>query len=200
MYDMAMASPTSAGASGPRQQLLERAIDYLTERGMSDISLRELAAALGTSHRMVIYHFGSKEGLFVEVVRETERRQRQVLADLIGGSHADFTDPSRRFWRQLRSPELAPLVRLFFELYGQALQGRSYALPILTGVVDSWIEPLLPALQAAGLSRSEARAQARLGLAVTRGLLLDVLATGDIAGVDDAYESYLAAVALRGRG
>jgi AcrR family transcriptional regulator len=193
-----MSTPTSPAGIGPKQQLLERAIGYLTERGMSGISLRELSAALGTSHRMLIYHFGSKEGLFVDVVRETERRQRQVLADLIGESEADFSDLSRRFWRQLRAPELAPLERLFFELYGQALQGRSYALPILTGVVDSWIEPLIPALQAAGLSSAEARAQARLSLAVVRGLLLDVLATGDITGVDEAYERYLAASAALG--
>lgn len=195
-----MSSPGSPAVSGPKQQLLERAISYLTERGMSDISLRELAAALGTSHRMLIYHFGSKEGLFVEVVREADRRQRQVLADLIGGPPADFADASRRFWRQLRSAELAPLGRLFFELCGQALQGRSYALPVLAGVVDSWIEPLLPALQAAGLSEPQARAQARLGLAVVRGLLLDVLATGDVTGVDEAYDCYLAASAALGNG
>ncbi len=59
-----------------REQLLERALEFLTGRGMGDISLRELAAALGTSHRMLIYHFGSKEGLFVEVVRASERRQQ----------------------------------------------------------------------------------------------------------------------------
>jgi AcrR family transcriptional regulator len=195
-----MANVALRSGDDPRQQLLERVLGYLTNHGIGDISLRELAAALGTSHRMLIYHFGSKEGLFVAVVQEAEIRQRQLLANLSGGTAdgggtADFAALARRFWQQLRSPELAPLERLFLELYGQALQGRSYALPVLADFVDSWVQPLIPALMAAGLSRSEARAEARLGIAVGRGLLLDVLATGDVTGADEAYERYLAASA-----
>jgi len=190
-----MASVAPRTGDDPKQQLLERALGYLTEHGIGDISLRELAAALGTSHRMLIYHFGSKEGLFLAVVQEAENRQRQLLANLFGGGTADFAASARSFWEQLRSPELAPLERLFFELYGQALRGRSYALPILAGFIDSWVQPLIPALMAAGLSRPEAQAEARLGIAVARGLLLDVLATGDVAGADGAYERYLAASA-----
>jgi AcrR family transcriptional regulator len=192
-----MPAQVPGAASGPRGQLLGLAIDYLTERGLSDISLRELAAALGTSHRMLIYHFGSKEGLYVEVIRETERRQREALEELLeepGGALADVT---RRFWRRLSAPELAPLERLFFEVYGQALQGRRYAVPVLDGVVDSWIEPAVTVLRGEGLTEREARAEARLGLAVIRGLLLDLLATGDTGGVEDALERYLAAATRR---
>lgn len=183
---------------GPRDKLIERATDLLMERGLSDISLRELAAALGTSHRMLNYHFGSKEGLFVEVARAAERRQRHVLEGLFDEFHGDLLDLARRFWELLRAPELAPLERLFFDLYGQGLQGRPYAQSFLAGIVDSWIEPVLPALRAEGLSEVAARAEARLGLAVVRGLLLDLLATGNETGVDEAFERHLAALsALR---
>jgi AcrR family transcriptional regulator len=177
----------------PRTALLERATAYLIERGLSDISLRELAAALGTSHRMLIYHFGSKEKLFVEVVRETERRQQQVFQNMLETAHGTPIEVARQFWQRLSSPELAPLERLFFEIYTQALQGRPYALPVLDGVVESWIQAALPALKQQGLSNAEARAEARLGIAVTRGLLLDLLATGDHQGVNEAYERYLTA-------
>ena len=194
---MASVAPRTGG--DPKQQLLERALGYLSEHGIGDISLRELAAALGTSHRMIIYHFGSKDGLFLAVVQEAERRQRELLASLLGAGEPDFATAGRHFWRQLRSPELAPLERLFFELYAQALQGRGYARPVLASFTDSWIEPLVPALRAAGLSEPEARAEVRLGIAVVRGLLLDVLATGDAAGADQAYERYLAATAARHR-
>jgi AcrR family transcriptional regulator len=186
------------GAGGdPKQQLLERALGYLAEHGIGDISLRELAAALGTSHRMLIYHFGSKEGLFVAIVQEAENRQRRLLASSFGTGSPDLADLARRFWRQLRSPELAPLIRLFFELYVQALQGRDYARPILAGFPDSWVEPMLPGLMALGLTESQARAETRLGIAVIRGLLLDVLATGDVAGADAAHEAYVAALIAR---
>jgi AcrR family transcriptional regulator len=183
---------------GPRQQLIERATDYLSARGLSDISLRELAAALGTSHRMLNYHFGSKEALFVEVARTAERRQQQVLDELFQSFDGTLPDLARHFWRLLRSPELAPLERLFFELYSQGLQGRAYAQPFLVGIVDSWIEPVIPALLAGGLTEAEARTEARLGLAVVRGLLLDLLATDSEADVDAAFERHLAGLtALR---
>jgi AcrR family transcriptional regulator len=186
------------GAGGdPKQQLLERALGYLAEHGIGDISLRELAAALGTSHRMLSYHFGSKEGLFVAIVQEAENRQRWLLASSFGTEGLDVADLARRTWRQMRAPELAPLLRLFFELYVQALQGRDYAQPILAGFPDSWVEPMLPGLMALGLTESQARAETRLGIAVIRGLLLDLLATGDVAGADAAHEAYVAALMAR---
>jgi AcrR family transcriptional regulator len=173
-------------------------MDYLAEHGLSDVSLRELASALGTSHRMLIYYFGSKDDLLVEVVREVEHRQQQALLALSGDVEGQPLDIARRFWNALRAPELAASERLFFELYGQALQGRPYAVPFLAGVVASWIDVAVPAMMAGGLTEREARAQARLGIAVVRGLLLDVLATGDDAGVDEAHELFLTAItALR---
>jgi AcrR family transcriptional regulator len=183
---------STENAAPARQQLLERALEYLTGRGMGDISLRELATALGTSHRMLIYHFGSKEGLFVEVVRASERRQQRALAEVVASSDGTLEDVIRQFWQRLRSPDLAAHERLFFELYGQALQGREYAQSVLDGVVDDWVVPAAAVLTGRGLSPEDARAEARLGLAVVRGLLLDVLATGDTAGVDAAFERYLA--------
>src|SRR3954464_4293189 len=115
----------AAGAGGdPKQQLLERALGYLAEHGIGDISLRQLAAALGTSHRMLIYHFGSKEGLLVAVVNEVERRQRTPIAALETDMDLPVAEVVRRMWRQLSDPSMWPHERLFFELYGQALQGR----------------------------------------------------------------------------
>ena len=67
----------------PRGRLLEAAIDHIAARGVTDLSLRELAAAIGTSHRMLIHHFGSREGLWVEVIRAVEERQRDALAEVV---------------------------------------------------------------------------------------------------------------------
>ena len=66
----------------PRDRLLAAAVDYAAQHGISDVSLRTLAAGLGTSHRMLIHHFGSKEGLLAAVVTEVERRQRDTLLGL----------------------------------------------------------------------------------------------------------------------
>src|SRR6185437_5731729 len=119
----------------PRGRLLEAAIDYIATRGVSDLSLRELAAAIGTSHRMLIHHFGSMEGLWVEVIRTVEQRQRDLLAEIV-------PDPA------------------------QALQARPGTTALLDGIVDSWLEPGIEYGLARGMTREQAAAGARLGVAV----------------------------------
>jgi AcrR family transcriptional regulator len=176
----------------PRQELLERAIDFIAQRGLTDLSLRELAAAIGTSHRMLIHHFGSKEGLWVEVVRAVEAHQREALGDLLPDPASDPAEAMRAWWRHISDPSLWPNERLFFEVYGQALQGRPGTEALLDGIVDSWLDAITDINVAAGMEPAFARAHGRLGIAVTRGLLLDLLATGDRAGVDAAVEAWIA--------
>ncbi len=55
-----------------RQQLLQSVMEHLEAEGLGAASLRQIAAAVATSHRMLVYHFGSKEALLVEVVRALE--------------------------------------------------------------------------------------------------------------------------------
>ena len=174
-----------------RRQLLDRAIDHVGAHGIGDLSLRSLAAALGTSHRMLIHHFGSKEGLWVAIARTVEARQREVLAGHLAASHDRPREAMRAWWRHISDRSLWPNERLFFELYGQALQGRPYATDLLDGVVDAWLDPVVELLEAGGVPTEAARAHARLGIAVIRGLLMDVLATGDVAGVDAAMDAFI---------
>ena len=176
----------------PREKLLQAAIDYVAQNGITDLSLRRLATALGTSHRMLIHHFGSKEGLWVAIVREVERRQREVLAEMIGAVEGQSVeDAMRAWWRHISDPSLWPNERLFYELYGQAIQGRPHTVQMLDGIIEDWLEPAVEINMALGLGAAEARAHARLGIAVTRGLLLDLVATGDVEGVDAAMDAFI---------
>jgi AcrR family transcriptional regulator len=174
----------------PRGRLLEAAIDHIAQRGISDLSLRELAAAIGTSHRMLIHHFGSREGLWVEVIRAVEARQRDALAAVVPDAADSPGDALRRWWRHISDPSLWPNERLFFEVYGQALQGRPGTTELLDGIVDAWLEPGAAPLIERGMPREQALALSRLGIAVTRGLLLDLLATGDREAVDAALDAF----------
>lgn len=186
-----MTGQTTGVPNPARDRLLRAAVDHLAAHGLADLSLRRLAAALNTSHRMLIYHFGSREGLLVDVVRAVEAEQRQALADLREPPGRSPREVARDFWRRLTDPALAPHERLFFELYGQALQGRPYAAPLLDAVVENWLEPLTSLLNQADLEPEIVRADTRLAVAVARGLLLDLLATDDRAAVDAAFERYL---------
>jgi AcrR family transcriptional regulator len=175
-----------------RDRLLGKAIDHIAERGLSDLSLRELAAAIGTSHRMLIHHFGSKEGLWVEVIRAVEAEQRAALPQHLPDPATDPAGAMRAWWRHISAPGLWPNERLFFEVYGQALQGRPGTGGLLDGIVDTWLEPGIAGYVALGVDRETAEARARLGIAVTRGLLLDLLATGERERVDAAMEEWIA--------
>ena len=195
---MPEATPAAAPAATPRDRLLEAVVESALAGGIADQSLRAIAEAAGTSHRMLIHHFGSKEGLLVEVVRAVEARQRALFAELSDGPDGPSdSELGRTFWSHLRDPALAPQERLFFEVYGQALQGREWAKPLLPGAVEDWIGPLAAMSAASGGDPATARIDARLAVAVTRGLLLDVLATGNAAEVDAAMERFVQLMAGR---
>ena len=187
----------------PRERLLAAAVQYALEHGIGDLSLRRLAAELGTSHRMLLYHFGSREGLMVAVVRAVEAGEQELMAESLSDPEADPVETIRANFARLADASMWPQERLFFELYVRALQGDPGALPLLDGVVDRWVDRMAEVLVAQGHPEEEARADARLGVAVVRGLLLDLLATGDHEGVAAAMERYLegwAAAATRRAG
>jgi len=169
----------------PRDRLLAAAVQHALDKGIVDLSLREIASAIGTSHRMLIYHFGSREGLLVAVVREVERREHEMIA-----WQSFAADDARREWDRLIDPSLHAQERLFFEIYVHALLGRPGTDGFLEEALEGWISPMVDSLTGSGMERDEARVVARLGVAVTRGLLLDLLASGDSVGVTRAYELF----------
>jgi AcrR family transcriptional regulator len=166
--------------SDERDRLLAASVDYALEHGIGDLTLRQLASAIGTSHRMLVYYFGSRDELLVEVTKAVEAQQRASID----------TDDLASMWRRLTDPAMWPQERLFFELYAQGLQGHEHAKAFLDGIVDDWLVPLTELAVEQGVPRAKARADARLQLAVTRGLLLDLLATGERKGVNAAMARF----------
>jgi AcrR family transcriptional regulator len=173
----------------PRERLLEAVVDHLGRTGLRDTSLRGIAAGVGTSHRMLSYHFGSRTRLLVAVAQHVEQQQREGLAQMLASGLAPV-ELMRAMWAGIADPSLHPQERLFFELYARALQGGEEADGFLPEAVEAWIGPSTELFRRLGLPEEDARAEARLSLAVARGLLLDLLATGDRAAVDAAAERY----------
>lgn len=166
-----------------RKQLLDALIEDFANRGIGDRSLREVADAVGTSHRMLLHHFGSREDLLLAVVDEVERRQMGLLSEMPKTAADGFA----AMWADVRRPGLRALERLFFECYARAAQGEKPFTRMIPGAVDGWLREVESA--AAGIAYDGA--MARLGLAVTRGLLLDLVATNDDAGVDAAAKAFV---------
>ncbi len=190
------APPDPASASDPtltsRDRLLAGAARHIGEHGFADVSLRDLATALGTSHRMLIYHFGSKQQLFVEIIRAFETEQRLMIEAFAGDLSLSRVEVMRRVWQQVSSPDATDQVRLFFQVCGQALAGNGANRALLEGIISDWLDPMVEVERARGTPAAQARAEVRIGVALMRGLLLDLLATGDRKGVDAAFERFLA--------
>jgi AcrR family transcriptional regulator len=173
-------------------------IEHFAADGLADQSLRRIAEAVGTSHRMLLYHFGSKDGLMLAVVREVEERTKAQFLTLGEGAGPEQTEELvRSIWQYVADPALGDFERLFFALYGRALQGDESFRPLLKENIETWLEANATFAVAAGLPVERFQAHARLGLAVTRGLLLDLLATGDRTAVEGALEVF--AARYRGR-
>src|SRR5260370_25868533 len=105
-----------------RAQLLSALADHLLSEGLSGLSLRPLARALGTSPRMLLYHFGSKESMVAEGLAEARRRQMEAMASWIGEHQGDQRGLLAYMWGWLSDPQTEPFLRLFFEAYALALQ------------------------------------------------------------------------------
>jgi AcrR family transcriptional regulator len=172
-----------------RRELLHALFDEFAANGIGDRSLRDVAAAVGTSHRMLLHHFGSREDLLIAIVEEAERRQMALVPDLPENPADGFA----AMWADLRRPELRQLERLFFECYSRAAQGEKPFTRMVPGAVDGWLREVEDNADA-----PYDRAMARLGLAVTRGLLLDLVATNDEAGVDAAAKAFVSLLSARG--
>jgi AcrR family transcriptional regulator len=156
-----------------REAVLVRAADYVLEQGLAGLSLRPLAKALGTSPRMLLYDFETKERLIHEILAEIRRRE----AALLDAEVRTLDD----VWRWISAPEREPFLRVFFEVYVAAL-GREEAAPF----VRDWLEFLHERWQP-----PVDEATATLMVAVIRGLLLDRLATRDRARTDQALRRFV---------
>jgi AcrR family transcriptional regulator len=174
-----------------REDLLQRVVDDVAQHGIGDRSLRELALAVGSSHRMLLYHFGSRDGLVAAIVDEVEARQRAALAAAVAGA-APGTPREElvlQLWHQVSSEELRPFVRLFFEALASSHRQQDDHL------TATWLDE--SDVLTAALGAPADAVDLRLGIAVVRGLLVDVVATGETG---PATESLLRFLELWGSG
>ena len=158
--------------------------------GIGDRSLRDIAAAVGTSHRMLIHHFGSRRGLLTEVVRKIDADGHQFLA-----TFAPKPEEARvAMWKRLSDPKFWPAARLIYECYVRAYRREQPYASLLPGLVDDWVDQMVELRVAWPPHEGQGRALARLEVAVFRGLILDLVGTADRRGVDAAFKEFRALV------
>lgn len=164
-----------------RADLLQRATAYVLQHGLTDLSLRPLAGALGVSPRLLLYHFGSKEQLVVEMLSTIAVQQQSALA------HVDpAADPTERFdvlWAHLTSPELTPFLRSLFEVELRAIGGDGPYRQFAQGAIQAWTQVVAAHLKDAPAPTTN------FVLATLTGLLIDRFSTGDEKRTDEAFRA-----------
>ena len=192
--------PAQSRVSSARQlELLERAYAYVLQHGLTSLSLRPLAHAIGSSPRVLLFLFGSKEGLVQALLARARTAQLEVLNQTPPtGSVEDFASVVRGVWQWLLDKQHRRMLALWLETYAQSLvEPSGPSADFARRTVDDWLE-LLAARQPAPLRRSRAGATERgLALAVLRGALLDLLATGDEERTTGIVEAYLSRLPSR---
>jgi AcrR family transcriptional regulator len=167
-----------------KQRLLDACTDYALEHGLPD-RLEPLAGAAGTSARMLIYHFGTRDALLRAVLGHARQRQLDTFGDLLRARPGEpYPTTLDKAWTSMTGPDGQPFLRMFGQLRESSVQ------PLWpdfrrTATTD-WLGPL-----AAGLRSIGQDDRATLVLAVIRGLLMDLDATADTARTGQAFQQFL---------
>jgi AcrR family transcriptional regulator len=168
--------------SARQEELLEQAYRYVLRNGLTDMSLRPLAQAIGSSPRVLLFLFGSKDGL-IRALLARARADEQALLDRLRSvpGPQGLAEATRATWAWLSDPRHRPLLALWVQAYARSLtEPAGPWAGFARGTVEDWLA-ILAAAQTPSRRRSKAGLSERtLALAVLRGALLDLLATGDV--------------------
>lgn len=132
---------------------------------------------------MLLYHFGSRAGLIGAIVTAVEADQRANLRELAAQSE-NSTELIRALWHRVSSDELRPFVRLFFESLTYTSQSRT-----ADDLTAPWLSDTEDVATQLGVAYDPV--DIRLGVATIRGLLIDVLATGDAGPATESLERFI---------
>jgi len=186
---------TRAADPAIRAKLLEEVVDYILKRGLTDLTLRPLAAALDTSPRMLLYFFGSKERLIAEALSQARTREQEEWTRLLS-TRGKRRDRLALAWEVWSSEENKWFLWFFFEVYALAMRNRKRFPGFLERMVKDWLSFFEQAVAAAGVEPERVTPLATFILATIRGLHLDLLATDEKDRVDGGFREMLRLLSL----
>jgi AcrR family transcriptional regulator len=178
-----------------REEVLARAVAYLAERGLSNLSLRKLATAMGTSTQTISYQFGSKEGL----IEAALARARTTTLGVLERIRAEQIQPSvtngiAKLWDWWLEDQ-KNLVSTRLNMEAMMTSDEDLSSQRRPELLSFWIDYFADwFLLERGGERQEAIVQSTLLMAVLSGLVVDLQSTGDRKRTQASLESYLSAI------
>jgi AcrR family transcriptional regulator len=176
------------------EELLDAIVDYIAEHGLFDLSLRPLAKQVGSSPRVLLYYFGSKEELIAKVFARIRIQQQSWLE---AAEESTLSEMCLGMWRRMIRPDVLSWFQIFFEAYGQALRRPREHKKFLRSVSEDWIHTLARSFERSGCTREVARTMSTVILAGFRGFMLDYCATRDIKRIQKALAFWARALEVQ---
>jgi AcrR family transcriptional regulator len=171
----------------PREVLLARIVEWFSVHGVLDTSMRTLAAGVGTSNRMLNYHFGSREHLLAAVIERVCEAESEALEQCLG-SVEDPVEAGRAYWHHV-ADTASTFAPLFYELSAHAMYGKPYAERLRRVLSEAWLSRFTEGF-ARITTPARADSMARLCLAVGRGVLFEVALTGDDTAAERVIDEF----------
>ena len=170
--------------SARQEELLDRAYAYVLAHGIADLSLRPLAAAIGSSPRVLLFLFGSKDGL-IRALLARSRQEQLTLVKHVRSQRPD--DVAMAIWDWASDPRHRPLLTLWLEAYTRSVTDPTGPWSgFATQSITDWLT---------ALAEAQPNADPTETLVILRGGLLDLLATDDSDRISAAVRR-----AIRGAG
>lgn len=161
-----------------KDEILESVLSAIREKGLNNLSLRDIARETGVSARMLIYHFESFENLINSVFIHLSIRHKNILKTILSENAGKSPGTiSEIFIDTIFANDNRDSLLLFLELYTSGLRDTGKYSGFYDEVLHNWIGEIEKYLL--NHYGGEARIYATIIVSLSRGLMLDWLATGD---------------------
>ncbi|MFZ3492543.1 SRPBCC domain-containing protein [Streptomyces sp. 5.8] len=179
--------------SARKQQLLELAYAHVLDHGLADMSLRPLAEAIGSSPRVLLFLFGSKDAL-VQALLARARQDETGMLEAVHRARPEhgLARTGELVWSWLADPGHRKVLTLWVEGYSRSLSGGTGPWAgFAERTIADWLEVFAAAQPPARRDTPEGLAERTLLLSVLRGALLDLLASRDEQRTTAAVTAHL---------
>ncbi|MGV8883728.1 MAG: TetR/AcrR family transcriptional regulator [Rhodoglobus sp.] len=169
-------------------EVLIKVIALMRETDSVDLSMRQIATSVGTSHRMLGYYFGSREELLGFVM---QRLSHEYISQFTDRRPTSRVETIQGAWTMFRDPNNRLQTRVLFALSRAAAERPDIQIPALTSDLDNFARALAAFGTAEGLPVERAEREARLIVSTLLGLYLDHFISQGSDRVDESFTALI---------
>ena len=187
MADRVEAPSSALPVAGSRAEaMLTKVVAHFRSTGSVNISLRHLAAEIGTSHRMLRYYFGTRENLLGIVMMQLSK---EYIEHFSGKRPTTRVETMDAVWTRFLDPNNRLQTQILFALSAAVAERPNLESPGLNADFDNFAAALGAFGRAEGLEPAAADREARAIVSSLLGLYLDFFVARDIEQIQASFDT-----------